>query len=165
MKIKEILILSILLLFSSIIFSQSNLVFVSFKSRNTSQNPIVETTIRIENNGVEASIHVTSMTINDDGKKKSEVFIDSTYNLKLQNFEKFAQAALGLKSETFLPNINFKGLRGGKQTEIEFGNEYNSITYKVWSPFVETKKRQLDTYINTCKLFIKAGKLNVKDLL
>lgn len=144
-------------------FAQTKIERISFKSRNVIKTPIVETSILVENSGVEVKVYVYSKNIFPD-TVDNKVVIDTVYTIKYQAFDKLSDAVLSLPSSAFMSNITFKGL-GGCQTEIEFGNEFNSIAYNVWSPNVETKQRELDPYIAVCKQVVKAGKLNYKDII
>jgi hypothetical protein len=150
-------------LFTFQTFAQSKIERISFKSRNVIHSPIIETFIMVENSGVEVKVNVVSKEIHADSIN-NRTTIDTTYIVKYQVFGKLSDAVLALPSSALMTNISFKGL-GGCQTSVEFGNEFNSITYNVWSPNVETKQRQLDPYIAVAKLLIKAGKLNYKDLI
>lgn len=144
-------------------FAQTKIERISFKSRNVIKTPIVETSILIESSGIEVKVNVLSNEIYTDSTMNKTV-IDTVYIIKYQAFDKLSDAVLSLPSSAFMANISFKGL-GGCQTEIEFGNEFNSITYNVWSPNVETKKRELEPYIAVCKQVVKAGRLNYKDII
>jgi len=144
-------------------FAQTKIERISFKSRNVIKTPIVETAVLIENSGIEVKVYVSSKEIYTDTTMNKTV-IDTSYVIKFQAFDKLSDAVLALPSSALMSNIVFKGL-GGCQTEIEFGNEFNSITYNVWSPNVETKQREIEPYIAICKQVVKAGRLNFKEII
>jgi hypothetical protein len=144
-------------------FCQSKLELISFKSLNTVKTPNVESSILLKNNGVEVSVTVSIKQV-DAEKIKIKSILDTVFIIKSQSFDKLENAVLTLNSTSFLSNIRFKGMKGF-ETEVTFGNDYNAIIYRVWSPFVETKKRGLDPYINFCKQIVKIGKLDAKSVL
>lgn len=148
------------------IFGQVKISKIEFKSLNVYTLPQIETLIRIESNEIETKILVQQNSIMPDSinSLNKTLLIDTIYITKTQNFEKLTSSVIAITSTNLLSNLSYEGLQGC-QTQIEYGNDFNSIIYKVWSPDKDTKARELDTYVALCKQITKLGKLNYKDII
>ena len=75
--------------------------------------------------------------------------------------EEFNQAVLAvskIKSSSVSNEFGYSGY-DGTTCSLEFGTYASSITYKVWSPDMETGKRNLKPFLDACNLIIRTGKL------
>jgi hypothetical protein len=107
-------------------------------------------------------LHVTSMPMTGHVGWDS-TRIDTTYKIDQALFDKVL-SSVGKISSKDLQSAGGTG-DDGTSCEIRFGDFQNYTSYVVWTPNYDSKKRKTEDFLNACREFIKAAKLDSREIL
>jgi len=89
--------------------------------------------------------------------------VDTTYKIDETLFNRVLSSIRKISSK----DLESAGIVGddGISCEIRFGDPQNYISYVVWTPYYDSKKRKTEDFLHACEQFISAAKLDPKDIL
>ena len=166
MKTVTKLILLIILVASFTIetFSQEHGIYhVKFELYHSRRIPNNHVLVDIQRYGDSISVHVISEPMNNQNEKWTKTRIDTTFNLEKIEFDKIVVAVKKINCGDISNGLNFTGL-DGTTCMISYGGISTGISYEVWTPNYDTKKRNLEDYMEACKLILMKAKLNPKEI-
>ena len=149
---------------SSVVYSQSGINEITFNFRHSLRIPDHHVTIHIENYRHEITVKVKSEPLKGYEKEWGHTRIDTTYKITADVFQQLTQSVLLIDGNSIIKRLNDRGM-DGTVCEIKFGSFQNAVSYKFWSPQYNTKQRNLDSFLDACKLIIRTGKLDPKEIL
>ena len=165
MKINLILLIFSLTMASRTCFAQQSndkIDYIAFRFEHSLRIPYNRVIIEMINGQSEIEVKVHSVPMNND-KQWDNTKIDKSFKIDTKLFTDLANEVFAL-NKIDLKKAMTGGL-DGTECSIEFGTFGSTVTYKFWSPDVETKNRDLTDFIRICKKMIEIGGLNPKDIL
>jgi hypothetical protein len=165
MKKKEIISILILIMISGFCFSQQindNIDYIAFKFEHSRRIPYNQVTIEINKRESETEVKVHSIPMNND-KQWENTKIDKSFKIDTKLFTELANEVMVLNKIDLKKALT--GGLDGTECSIEFGTFGSTVTYKFFSPDVETENRDLIDFLNICKKIIEIGGFNPKDIL
>ena len=149
---------------SGISFSQDSGIYdIKFKVHHLLRIPNHEVMVELQKHLETYKVHVTSEPLDSLSEKFEETRRDYSFSVTKDEFEKVVKSIKEIDCTSIISGLDFVGF-DGILTEITFGNYANGISYKVWTPTHDTKNRNLQSYLKTCQLILKTGKLNPKKI-
>jgi len=135
---------------------------VSFKLQHAMRIPNNEVLIFVSLTDTIAEVHVKSKPMLQDAEW-AKTALDTSYKLTISEFVQIKNSVLRVAPVDF--EKAFVSARNGTYCSITFGNTGNMVTHEYWSPHVKTKERDLERFIEACKLLIRTARLKEKDVL
>lgn len=139
---------------------QNDIYFVKFEFNHSLRIDNYHVLVELQRRGNDITVHVVTEPMEGyDGTKRN-------YQFELSKAE-FDEVCAGVKQIDCKDIVNDLGTLGldGTICEIEYGSYATAISYKVWSPDLDTRKRNLTPFLNACKLILETGKLKPKEIL
>lgn len=150
----------IIYLFASLgAFSQKDVSNIEFTYTNERRSENRKTAIKIYR--VKKSPQYQLSLVLKDVSKNTK---DTTFNITKQKFEEVVKAVNDISCVNIMSDIGNDGM-DGTSSEIKFGNFGSFITYHIWLPVQQTKERNLESYLNACKLILVIAGLNPEVIL
>lgn len=160
------LIFSILLLISSIqSFGQNADIYtVKFKFHHSRRIPDNYVSVSFERYG--DSIHVFAESIPKDtiSLKWKETKRKYSFEISMVDFQKVVTAVTKINCTDIASGLSFSG-HDGTTCGIEIGGLGNGITYRVWTPNYNTQQRNLQPFLDACKVILLTAKLDPEKIL
>jgi hypothetical protein len=148
----------------SLSYSQNGIKEISLTFHHSKRIPHNDVKIQIEERLNVVTVKVKSEPLKSDDKKWELTRIDTTFRITIEVFKQLGQAVLLIDGNNIAKGLNFRG-KDGTICEIKFGNYFNAVIYQVWAVNYDTQKRKLESFLEACKLILKAGKLDPKEIL
>jgi hypothetical protein len=148
----------------SLTYTQSGIDEISLRFNHSMRIPHNEVTIQIVERQDAVTIKVKSEPLLTTEKKWEHTRIDTMFKISIEVFKLLEQAVLLIDGNNVVKGLDFTGM-DGTTCEIKFGNYANAVTYQVWAVNYDTQKRKLESFLEACKLILKAGKLDPKEIL
>jgi len=136
---------------------------IEFHFGHSRRIPYAKVDIKIVRRGDHYKLFLKSSPRDSSGQwnysKKDTSFVISK--------EKFDELVKEVESISCTDIVKDAGTMGfdGNSCEIMFGSYGSSITYKIWSPEADTRKRNLNHFLNACNLILKTAGLKPDDIL
>jgi hypothetical protein len=86
------------------------------------------------------------------------------FEIHMNEFEKVVNAVQKINCIDISNGLDVIG-KDGATCEIEVAGLGSGITYKVWSPTYHTQKRNLQQFLDACKLILQTAKLSPEEIL
>ena len=113
--------------------------------------------------------HYAIAVKNKSGSGDNKYIRDTTYIIGKNKFNEIAKAAASISSVNILQNVDFANLYVRTDpveyiltVKYVFGD---GVTYRIFAPFSETKKRNLTTFLHVCKELVLTTGLSVRKVL
>ncbi len=163
--VKKILLLLILLTSYTVeTFGQDHgIYYVKFDFYHSRRIPNHHVSVNFQRYGDSISVHVISKPMSNQSDKWNRTKIDSTFVLDKTEFDKIVQAVQKINCADIAAGLDFTGL-DGTVCEISYGGISTGISYTVWTPNYDTKKRNLEDYMEACKFILVTVKLDPKEI-
>ncbi|MEW7290118.1 hypothetical protein [Aquimarina sp. 2304DJ70-9] len=97
-------------------------------------------------------------------RKPSEKYSSHIYELTFNEFDNIVNSIVKIQP-TEISRLFPENAVDGYSCSIEFGGYSSSITYNVWSPSFKTKKRGIQSFLESCKLILSAAGVNSRKIL
>jgi hypothetical protein len=145
-------------------YSQNGIKEISLTFNHSRRIPHNDVKIQIEKRLNVVTVKVKSEPLLTTEKKWEHTRIDTMFKIPIEVFKQLEQAVLLIDGNNIVKGLDFTGM-DGTTCKIKFGNYANAVTYQVWAVNYDTQKRKLGNFLEACKLILKAGKLDPKEIL
>lgn len=143
-------------------FSQNTIYDIDFYFSHSRRIPNANVEIKIERRGNEVKLSVKSTPAQDDAKW-AKFKVDTSFAISMDKFNSLINSVKSISCENIVKEVGSSGL-DGTTCEIKFGDYGSSISYEIWSPDYDTKKRNLTDFLNACTLIVETAGLNPKEI-
>jgi hypothetical protein len=137
---------------------------VKFEFYHSLRIPNHHVSVEFQRYGESISVHVKSEPMKDQDSKWNDTKLDTTFELTKSDFDKIVEVVAKINCSDIVSGLDFTGL-DGTTCEITYGSYAAGVSYKVWSPDYDTKKRNLEEYLEACKLILVTANLDPKEIL
>lgn len=163
--VKNIFLLLILLTSYALeTFGQDHGIYnVKFNFSHSRRIPNHHVSADFQRYGDSISVHVISEPMSNQSDKWNKTKVDSTFVLDKTEFDKIVKAVQKINCVDITAGLDFTG-RDGTVCEIFYGGISTGISYTVWAPDYDTKKRNLEDYMEACKFILVTVKLDPKEI-
>ncbi|AXT53143.1 hypothetical protein D1818_20790 [Aquimarina sp. BL5] len=96
-------------------------------------------------------------------KAPKDMITRNTYELTVEEYENIVKAITSIDSSKIYENIGM-AFRDGYHCEIEYGNSFNSIKYKLHSPGYKGENRS-PNFSKACRLILEAAFIKPRKVL
>jgi hypothetical protein len=162
--IKILFILFLITIFGSSYGQNTEIYTIKFNFHHSRRIPDNYVSVNLERYGDSIHVSVKSIPMDTVSLKWKETKQEYSFGLALTEFEKVVSSVKMINCMDIANGLGFIGF-DGTVCEIEIGGIGTSITFKVWSPDYETKERNLQPFLEACKLILVTGKLDPKKIL
>lgn len=162
--IKNIFALLILATFSSSFVQDHEIYSVKFSFHHSRRIPNNYVSVNFERYGDSIHVSVKAIPMDTVSLKWKETKQEYSFDLSLTEFEKVVASVKNINCTDITDGLGFSGF-DGTVCKIEIGGLGSGIIYKVWSPDYQTKKRNLQAFLDACKLILTTAKLDPKMIL
>ena len=147
-------------------FSQDGMYNIEFYFTHSLRIPMHYVDIKISKRWQEISINAKTRPL-ENYPQWAKSGTDTTFSLSQEQFQAIINSVKSISCLSIEKEIseqtNSLGL-DGVTCKINYGIQ-DIISYTIWSPDVETKKRGLTNFLNCCNLIIKTAGLDAKKVL
>jgi hypothetical protein len=156
-----------LLFFTAFIplFGQKNDIYsVKFNFFHSKRIPDNHVSVEFERSGDKIQVSIKSIpkdSVSLEWKKSKR---KNSFELSLIEFNKVVAAIKKINCSDIVNNLGNSGF-DGTDCEIVMGGLRSSISYNVWSPNYDTKERNLQSFLEACKLILLTAKLDPNKIL
>lgn len=84
--------------------------------------------------------------------------IDTNFNIDIKEYNDCLNSVMKINTNELNQMLIYDGFDGCTFT-IEYGGTFNSISFKIWEPISNTKKRKLSKYLIACKQILSSVNL------
>ena len=119
--------------------------------------------VNFQRYGDSISVHIKSEPMSNQSDKWNKTKIDSTFEINKTEFDKIVKVVQKINCANIADGLDFTGL-DGTTCEISYGGISTGISYTVWTPNYDTKKRNLEDYMEACKFILVTVKLDPKEI-
>jgi hypothetical protein len=137
--------------------------YVKFDFYHSLRIPNYHVSVDFQRYGDSISVRIISEPMKNQDEKWNKTKIDSTFELEKSEFDKVVEAVQKINCANIADGLDYSGL-DGTTCEISYGGISTGISYKVWTPDYDTKKRNLEDYMDACKLILMTVKLDYKEI-
>ena len=137
---------------------------VKFDFYHSLRIPNHHVSVELQRYGDSIAVHVKSKPMKDQESKWDNTKVDTTFELTKSEFDKIVAVVAKINCSDIVSGLDFTG-HDGTSCEITYGSYAAGISYKVWSPDYDTKKRNLEEYLEACKLILVTANLDPKEIL
>ena len=162
---KYFLLIIVLTSFTVETFGQDHGIYhVKFDFYHSRRIPNHHVSVDFQRYGDSISVHIISEPMGNQGEQWNKTKIDSTFELKKSEFDKVVETVQKINCSNIAAGLDYYGL-DGTTCEISFGGISTEISYRVWTPDSDTKKRNIDDFMEACKMILMTVKLDPKEIL
>ena len=137
--------------------------YVKFDFYHSRRIPNNHVSVEFQRFGDSISVHLISEPMNNQSEEWNETKQDSTFELEKYEFDKIVEVVQKINCTDIAAGLDFTGL-DGTTCKISYGGISTGISYKVWTPDYDTKKRNLEDYMSACKLILVTVKIEPKEI-
>lgn len=137
---------------------------VKFDFYHSLRIPNHHVSVEFQRYGDSISVHVKSEHMKDQDSKWNDTKLNTTFEMTKSDFDKIVEVVAKINCSDIASGLDSTG-RDGTTCEITYGSYSSGISYKVWSPDYDTKKRNLEEYLEACELILVKANLNPKEIL
>lgn len=147
---RKVIIISFLLVLGLKGFGQENIKSIDFIEFHMTYAKMRGRTldIKMSKSDDNVSVHVNDMW-ND---------IDTSFHIILKDYNDCLNSVMKINANELNQALNYDGFDGCTFT-IEYGGIFNRISFKIWEPMSDTKKRKLSKYLIACKQILSSVNL------
>ena len=136
---------------------------VKFDFHHSRRIPNHHVSVDFQRYGDSIMVHVISEPMENQGEQFDKSKIDTVFELEKSEFDKVVETVQKINCSNIAAGLDYSGL-DGTTCKISHGGISTEIAYTVWTPDYETKKRNLEDFMEACKMILKTVKLDPKEI-
>jgi hypothetical protein len=94
---------------------------------------------------------------------KMKIYEDTSFSLSIIEFQRIVSMLLALDTKSLSKAVELRG-KDGNSSSIAYGNSESMTRFNVWSPDYKTKKRGLETLLNSMNQVLLTAYIKPKDV-